>query len=132
MRPWIDALARGLALWGALAGVAAIAAEAPARIPLEHFVREEAISRVVLSPSGRRLAVLQVGGTGTRQLAIMNLDPLGEARLLAAYADADVDTVRWIDDERLVYEVVETGGYQVRSGGVSAIAVNVDAARNGA
>lgn len=124
MGRWSKALAKGLAAWGALAGMA-VAADFPQRQPLENFTRYEAISSVTISPSGRHLAVLLVGAGGMRKLAVMNLDPVGEARLLADYSDADVDRVQWVNDERLVYEVYQRE-VEIRHGGASTFAVNLD------
>ena len=88
---------RWVARWtAALAAAAALVAAMPvlgAPEPVDHFTRPAAIDGVVVSPSGKRLAVLLFGPNGRRQLSVMNLDPVGEARMIGGFADADVVSV---------------------------------------
>lgn len=110
--------AAALAGWGSTAG----AAEPP---PVEHFTREAEVSAVAISPSGHRLAVLTAGPSGRQRLAVMDLDPVGNPRVVADYAHADVSRVVWVTDERLVYQAAELG-YWVRPDGAGTFAVNHD------
>ncbi len=72
---------------------------------VEFFFRPPDIEAAVLSPSGRWLA-LTTGLTGKRTgLVVFDLQlwkPLG---LAARLADADIEDVHWIGDERLVFSV---------------------------
>ncbi len=112
-----------VALLSALSAMAGSAFAAPP--PIEHFTKRPAIDGVVVSPSGNRLAVLVFGAEGRRRLAVMNLDPVGDIRVVGGFADADVATVRWVSDDRLVFEAYRDGP-EIREGGAGTFAVNHD------
>jgi len=94
-------------------------------IAAEDFARRPTIDSVVPSPSGKRLAVLMFGPSGYRRLGVMDLDPLGQPRVVGEFNDADVTSVRWVSDDRLVYEAFQTSA-QIREGGAGTFAVNHD------
>lgn len=93
--------------------------------PVENFTKQPAIDDVVMSPSGKHMAVLLFGPDGMRKLGVMELDPVGQARLVGGFSDADVAKVRWVNDDRLVYETY-TRGPLVSNGGANTYAVNRD------
>lgn len=95
------------------------------RLPIEHFTRRPAISDVVISPSGTRLAMLVAGPKGFLQLGVMTLDPIGEVRVLAGFDDGDVRDVRWINDDRLTYSAFPRTG-EVRDAGAAVFAIDRD------
>ncbi len=115
---WAAALAAAVAL-----GVAPQVRAAPE--PVEHFTRPAAIDGVVISPSGKHLAVLTFGPNGRRRLGVMNLDPLSEPRVIGGFADADVTSVHWVNENRLVYEAFQSD-HTIRQGGAATFAVNHD------
>lgn len=121
-RPRANPLRKGVAALGFMLMAVAHAAPPPA----EHFARLPTIDGVVVSPSGTRLAVLLFSPAGRRSLAVMNLDPISEPRVVGSFADADVHTVQWVNDDRLVYEAYESGRAVVREGGAGTFAVNHD------
>jgi len=94
-------------------------------IPAEDFARKPAIDSVVPSPSGKRLAVLMFGPSGYRRLGVMDLDPLGEPRVVGEFNDADVTWARWVSDDRLVYEAFQQSA-EISAGGAGTFAVNHD------
>ncbi len=79
------------------------AAEAP--VPIAEFFAEAAMSRPVLSPSGRSLALQVTGSSGRRELAVLDLETMKDFRVVAAFTDAHVMNVQWVNDERLVFDV---------------------------
>lgn len=93
---------RVVALAGTLA--AAHAAEPP---PVADFFAAPAMSQPELSPAGKYLAVHIAGRNGRRQLAVMSLDPPREAKVVAAFSDADVATVHWVNEERIVFTIAD-------------------------
>jgi len=103
-------------------GAALAHAEQP---PIQDFTRWPAISDVAISPSGKRLAMLIFGTNGMRRLGVMDLDPVGQARVVAGFGDADITSVLWVNDDRLVYEAFRRGS-EIRSGGAGTFAVNHD------
>jgi dienelactone hydrolase len=93
--------------------------------PIENFTKRPVLSDVTLSPSGNRMAVIMFNKEGRRMLATMNLNPIGETKVVAAYSDADVTRVMWVNDQRLVYEFFQDGP-EIKEGGAGTFAVNFD------
>ena len=74
----------------------------------DDFARNPAVSGVVMSPSGQRVAMLvNDGGAGRRALVVLDLPPTSKPRVVASYADADVMSAFWVNDKRLVYEAYD-------------------------
>ena len=112
--------------WGVAVLVACSVVPARAQpLPVEHFTRDPALSNVAVSPSGKRLAVLIYGANGMRRLGVIDLQPLGTPRIVGAFADADVTSAAWVNDERLVFEAYQRGA-EIRLGGAATYAVNHD------
>jgi acetyl esterase/lipase len=118
-----DLLLRGLAAMWMLMG-AAVATAAPPTA--EDFASRPAIESVVMSPSGRRMAILMPAADGRVRLGVMDLDPVSPPRVVAAFSDANVTRVRWVNDDRLVFDAFQDGAV-IRSGGAGTFAVNHDA-----
>lgn len=94
--------ATAVALW-AVAGTAG-AAEAP---PPEVFFRHPAAQEAVLSPSGRRLAI-STDVKGRVGVFVVDLQsPDFKITRAALFSDVDVGHVWWVDDERLVFDLVD-------------------------
>lgn len=92
---------RGTLPW-LLAFAAAPALAAPPSA--EDYARRPFISDVAVSPSGTHLAMLTATSNGRTQLAVVDLVPLGPPRLVAGFDDADIVRVRWVNNDRLVFE----------------------------
>ena len=74
------------------------------RIPVENFFENQSFSGAILSPDGRRLAV-RVAPPGQRvRLAVLELDSM-QVKVVAYFSDADVDAFRWVNDQRLVFDL---------------------------
>lgn len=93
--------------------------------PIEHFTRTPELDDVVVSPSGKRAALLVYGKNGRRRVGVIDLDPVGQPRIVAGFDDADVNEVMWVDDDRLALEAAEPA-YYVRDGGAGSFAVDHD------
>ncbi len=108
-----------LLLWLLLGAMPAAWADPP---KAEDFAARAAISDVKVSPSGRRMAVLAAGPDGRVRLGVMDLNPIGSPRVVAAYSDADVRNAAWVNDDRLVYEAFQEGPVvKAWGGGVFAV-----------
>ncbi|MBL0125709.1 MAG: S9 family peptidase [Betaproteobacteria bacterium] len=84
-----------------------LAGAAPS-VPLADFFRYPAASQAIMSPSGRYVAATMKGGAkGRLGLVMIDLTAAGQSRALALYADADVVSVRWVNDDRLIFSVVD-------------------------
>jgi dipeptidyl aminopeptidase/acylaminoacyl peptidase len=99
---WVRALGALVAGLGLTAGLAAQPAA-------ELFARWPAIDDVRISPSGRRLALLQYSPDGYRRLAVIDLDPPGNPRVVANFSDGDIRRIEWVNDDRLVLEASARG-----------------------
>jgi len=95
------------ACWAVLAAVALICAGAAAAAPppVADFFDAPVMTRPVLSPNGQHLAVLLASAEGRRQLAVMDLAPPRQLRVVAGFNDADVRDVHWVNDNRLVFTI---------------------------
>jgi dipeptidyl aminopeptidase/acylaminoacyl peptidase len=88
------------------AGITANVQAAPP--PAEDYIKHQFIGDIALSPSGTRLAVASPGPNGRVQLAVMNLDPLEAPKPIASVANSDIFSVRWVNDERLVFHAYDS------------------------
>ncbi|MDO8438857.1 MAG: prolyl oligopeptidase family serine peptidase, partial [Telluria sp.] len=104
-----------------------MAAPAPAAaIPLKDFFRPSAASGPVLSPSGKKLALLIPGENGRFALAIADIATPTRFVGIARFADADVSGFGWVNDGRLWFDAIDlqaTLGDQLGNG---LFAVNTD------
>jgi dipeptidyl aminopeptidase/acylaminoacyl peptidase len=103
----------------------ASAAVAQTRPPAFDFVRPPLLHTVRISPSGRHVALLMTGSSGRRVLAVRALADGAETRTVAAYRDGDINRVFWVNDRRLVYEVVQPR-VRVEAYGAGTFAVDID------
>ena len=94
-----------VAAWGVGEAMAADAPATPASVPTEAFFAFENLSDPVISPDGSALAMLVRGKSGRRQLAIIDTADLTKVTVVASYNDADVASVHWVNDKRLVYRI---------------------------
>ena len=71
--------------------------------PIAAFFGRAPISRPVLSPNGKLLAVIVAGPRKRDELAVIELAD-GRVHRTAHFDDLDVGKVRWVNDERLVFD----------------------------
>ena len=96
-----------LAMGGAAAADLAPAAAAPdALLPVETFYRHADMHGAQLSPSGLRLAVA-VSREQRVALAVFDLQGKTAPVIVAHYGDADVSAFSWVNDERLIFDIIE-------------------------
>lgn len=93
--------------WLAAAGLTAAPAAASEPVPAEAFFRPPAVLEAQLSPSGRRLALTTESG-GRVGLFVIDLQQAEVAfGRVAHFNDADVRRFAWVNEERLVFDVVD-------------------------
>lgn len=106
---WATALGASMRALGALVIMLAMAVPALAAdpVPAELFFRRPAVQDVHLSPSGRRLA-FTAELQGRVGLFVMDLQT-GDTKPTGSvlFTDIDVSRAQWVDDERLVFSVVD-------------------------
>lgn len=105
-------------------------AQAPASPPpIESFFHSSTFGAAVLSPNAQYLAV-RSGAPGRRDgLVVIDL-ATNTPTAVAQYDDADIDDYRWVNDERLVFDVADKkAGVGDRRGAPGLFAVNRDGTR---
>lgn len=102
----LTALIRRLSL-PLLAGLLQASAAHAAPPPADVFFKDPDFSEAVLSPSGRQLALISQRGLPRRGLAVIDLDS-GKIHRTAQFSDGEVVNVRWVNEGRLVFSVVDT------------------------
>lgn len=115
---------------GVLAGfflaAQALAAQA-APPPAEAFYKDADIAEAVLSPSGKRLAITSARGAQRIGLVIVELGPGGKLARVAQFNDGDVWHVQWVNEDRLVFGVLDLSDGSGRPNGAPGLfAVNAD------
>jgi dipeptidyl aminopeptidase/acylaminoacyl peptidase len=96
-------------LLAALGGVTPSHAQAPApvaaaRPPVEAFFAHPNLRGALLSPNGRYLAALS-SAKGKRDFLVVFELANNKPTVVAAYNDSDVANFRWVNNDRLVYQV---------------------------
>lgn len=125
-------LGAGLAAGAAPAASAAAApmaatarAEPP---PAEHFAASPRLGSGKVSPSGRHLVMMMNSESGRRVAAVAAMDKPSEFKVVAAFSNADVEYVHWVNDRRLIYAGA-TPGAVIEEGGAGVFAVDLDGER---
>lgn len=83
------------------------AAEASTPPPIKAFFRHEDIGAVELSPSGRWIALTVAPNAGRRLLAVVDLTGVVPPVIAVRFDDADVVSPRWVNDDRLIFSVID-------------------------
>jgi len=119
-------LIRVCSLVAALCGPICAAAVPPAEI----FFKNPDLGEAVLSPSGRKLAFTSNKGEARVGLVIFDvLAPGSPAKRIAHFADGDVHSVHWVNDDLLIFSVARADDIEGpgRYGSATALyAVNSD------
>lgn len=96
--------ARGIVAACALLPVLLFPAHAASGPPAEDFTKPPAIAQAVISPSGKRVALRLLDASGFYVAAVVDSGSDTAARAVAAFSDADVIDIDWVNDDRLVFE----------------------------
>jgi dipeptidyl aminopeptidase/acylaminoacyl peptidase len=104
----VSMASRWLAVWCACVGTGTLpAALAAEPIPVATFVGFPETSDVRLSPSGRFIALSVANKSGRTILAVTDVDLSKPPVVVAASARADIASFEWVNDDWLVYNVVD-------------------------
>jgi len=96
----------------------------PADIPVDSFFQRPQLGRAALNPTGTHVALCTRGTAGRARLVVVELETLAQ-RVVAAFDDADVITVRWLSERRLIFYVFDEEG-EGKSGQADYLAVDAD------
>ncbi len=70
------------------------------------FFERPAFSAALLSPNAKSLAVRIAGASGRDALAVIDLLE-SKAQMVAHFNDADIGNIQWVNNERLVFDLVD-------------------------
>jgi dipeptidyl aminopeptidase/acylaminoacyl peptidase len=102
--------------------VHAAAAESGELPAVADFFRNADISDEKLSPSGKYLALLGHDALGRVRLVTTDTAHPTALRIAAGFSNADIYSFRWVDDDRLVFSLVDwTGEQSTGNGGLFAV-----------
>jgi dipeptidyl aminopeptidase/acylaminoacyl peptidase len=90
---------------GLMSACPVVAADEP--IPVRTFFANRDISAAKLSPSGRHLALTVAATSGRVVLAVLEVDSNKPPVVVADAPRADVRSFEWVNDERLVYNLID-------------------------
>lgn len=95
--------------------------------PAEVFFKDADIVEAVLSPSGQRLAITSAKGLPRVGLVIIDMGPEGKTQRIAQFNDGDVSQVQWVNEDRLVFSLVDLSEGSGRPNGAPGLfGVNAD------
>jgi hypothetical protein len=84
----------------------------------------------VLSPLGNHLAITTAKGATRVGLAVIDVPPGGKAKHVAQFTDGDIWDVRWVNEGRLPFSVVDLSDGSGRpSGAPGLFAINPDGSK---
>lgn len=96
-------------------------------VPLADFFRNPTVTSVVMSPNGQHAAAAMAGGPqGRRRLVALNLEDWSKSKLLASFSDADIQSIHWVNDERLVFTLTDAQSAYAAQRGQGLYAVDRD------
>lgn len=95
--------------------------------PAEVFFKDADIVEAELSPSGRRLALTSAKGAQRVGLVLLDLGPDGKMQRIAQFSDGDVSQVRWVNEERLIFSIMDLSDGSGRPNGAPGLySINAD------
>jgi dipeptidyl aminopeptidase/acylaminoacyl peptidase len=106
MKQLLLALLAALVATGFTPPVAAQGASA-GLVPAEAFFRDDDVRGATLSPSGRYVAALLAPSSGRNGLFVFDLQAPGDWALVARFANVDLSSFQWLDEERLLFSVID-------------------------
>lgn len=118
-------MSRILALLGAAALISTMPAVAADKPSVEAFFKNPAVADVEISPNGQQLAMVVRAPNGRNVLAVTSTSSLSELKVVANVAEADVNYVSWVNDQRLYFTIADSKDVGARFAG-SGYAVNAD------
>jgi dipeptidyl aminopeptidase/acylaminoacyl peptidase len=107
LNPWMRAIGRALARLAVISFAANAAMAGAAPLPVEDFFKPDAYADMRLSPSGKRLAATMPSASGRRSVVVVDIADPSKSKVVAAYSNADIVGVQWVNDDRLVYRVFD-------------------------
>lgn len=105
---------------------APVLAQGAKPLPIEAFFQKPAMGSPIVSPSGKKLAMLRPSASGRMSLAIADIATPDKFIGIAQFPDADVRSMQWVNDNRLVLDLIDFQSAIGEQKGAGLYAVNVD------
>ena len=83
------------------------ATDVQTKVPVADFFRTPRLDRPKLSPSGRYLAGAVPDSGRRAYLWVLDLENLGQSKVVAGFDDADINNYEWVNDQRIVFDVID-------------------------
>jgi len=95
-------------------------------IPVADFFKPSAFANMQMAPSGKRMSATVPRADGRLSLVVLDLDDLKKSKIVAGYADADIQGVEWVNDDRLVFHLSDPDrpAATYRGSGVFSVSAN--------
>jgi dienelactone hydrolase len=91
------------AMWAGTIGAAMVAEP----LPVADFFRRPQFVDMVMSPNGQSVAATAAAPNGRVKLVVLDLRDLTQSKQVAFFSDADVYAAKWVNDDRLVFNVTD-------------------------
>ena len=108
---WAGAARKAIRSFVLLVGVSSMScawpADVAAPLPARTFFQNADINAARLSPSGRWLAIATGAKSARVMLAVVDLEGKANPVVVANYEAADVRSFEWVNDDRLVFNLVD-------------------------
>lgn len=95
-------------------------------LPVESFFRKPVLGAPTLSPSGKKIAMLVSTSSGRIGLAIADTVTPDKFKGIAQFPDADLRSVTWVNENRLVFDVTDRQAAMGEQLGTGLYSVNAD------
>ena len=80
---------------------------AVAQVPVADFFRPPLLAKPAVSPSGRYLAGAVTTEGKRTQLFVLDLENLGQSKHVAGFDNVDIYNYQWVNDQRIVFDVID-------------------------
>ena len=81
--------------------------EAQAKVPVADFFRTPRLDKPKLSADGRYMAGAVPGSGGRVNLWVLDLENVGQSKVVAGFSDADINNFEWVNDRRIVFDAID-------------------------
>ncbi len=117
--------------WPLGLNAAAAPAAAPSTVPAADFFNYATMNGATISPDGKHVAVLVRNTAGRRQLAVRDTTDLTKFKIVAGFAEFDINSVHWADSETLVFTIGDESesAFNQRGSGLYSIGIDGEGMR---
>ena len=112
--------------WPMAGNTAAAPAAPPSTVPAADFFSFPTMSGASIAPDGRHVAVLVRNTAGRRQVAVLDTTDLSKFKIVASFAEFDIDWARWADSSSLVFSIGDESESAANQRGSGLYSIGID------